>query len=576
MTLFGWNDSGSPKAAKTAALSGAGAARSVGLWLLILLLVYAAGLTREISAPWAGMHDWNGAFFSQLARNFLRYPLSVDHGMPMVAMGSAVPPVGERSIYATHPPGLVWLVAGAFEALGESEAAARMVPIVASLGSLALLVWMVFRAYGVGTAILSGLIYSLMPMAVYFGRMVDHEAVCLLCMLAAVAAWCRVADPGVARRTRLPSVAAWMAAVGVGIWVDWSAVLFAAVFCAYVVFWCLRRRERRGQWRLVVFMLCFAGAVTVGMVAFVVYAGLDGRWSDLVAIFFSRTTAPVEHVRRWSGVSEGSAWTYLIENLTWPVLVLSVCGAAMALWGCSSRRRKPTVLPRADGVDVQHPHPSPQPKDRVLTYSSAARDGLLVILITGVLWVVIFWRQYEVHNYWLFYLGPAAAVFSAQTLVALWRCLSKVDASLAYACVGVALLLTVGLEHQGTRVYFGRTSQELALRIGDWRRVHRMTATGDRVALFHDPRRIEQRGGFRFVNLVPPQLAYYLDRAIDVETDFARVAAGRSRWAVFVLSKADAVIHGGALRPLRLRFAEVPLSREVVFDLRRRLSDLRK
>ena len=536
--------------AAVGAVSGRGAVRSVGVWLVLLLLVYSAGLSRDLSAPWAGMHDWNGAFFSQLARNFLRYPMSVHRGMPIVAVGESVPPVEERSIYATHPPGLVWLVAGAFKVFGESETVARLVPILASLGALALLVWLVSRAYGSATAILAGLIYAVMPMPVYFGRMVDHEAICLAAMLAAVAAWCVLADRTASRWNHSGALAGWMAAVGVGVWVDWSVVLFAGLFCGYVIL--LAARGRIERW-LTAWLIVFSGVATAGMVGFIVHAGLDGRWDDLVAIFLSRST---EKARLLGQDHLGSAWGHTVGNLTWPVVVLSVCGAVIALWGWNSRRRKPTVR-------------QPMLKRWVLSYPSAARHGLSLVFLTGVLWVAVFWRQYQLHNYWLFYLGPAAAVFSARALLSLWRRLSLIGSSPAYGCVGVVLVVTVGLELRGTFAYFDQTSEELALRIGDWEQVREMTSPGDRVVLYRDPFRVEQRGSYRFRNLVPPQLAYYLDRLLATETDFARVGEGHGCGALFVLSKADAVIHGEALRVLRLRFPEIPLAWEVVFDLRR-------
>lgn len=536
------------------AASGRGVSRSVGAWTVLLLLLYSAGLTRDLSAPWVGMHDWNGAFFSQLARNFLRYPVSVHHGMPIVAAGESVPPVEERSIYATHPPGLVWLVAVVFKVFGESEAVARLVPILASLGALALLIWLVSRAYGSATAILAGLIYAAMPMSVYFGRMVDHEAICLAAMLAAVAAWCVLTDRTVKRRTRAAALAGWMAAVSVGVWVDWSAVLFVGLFCGYVIMLVARGLVAR---RLAALLVVFVGEVTVGMICFIVYAGLDGAWGDFVPIFLSRST---EKARLLEQGHMGSAWGHTLGNLTWPVVILSLCGLVISLGNWDRRRRKPTV----------RQHQSLQRDRRIPSGASAARDGLGLVLLTGILWVAVFWRQYQVHNYWLFYMGPAAAVFSARALLWSWRRLSLIGSLPAHGCVAAVLLVTLGLELRGASAYFDRTSAELALRIEDWKQVRGMTSPGDRVVLYHDPFKTEERGGYRFRNLVPPQLAYYLDRPMAVESDFAKVAENRDRGVVFVLSKANAVIHGEALRALRVRFREIPLAREVVFDLRGR------
>ena len=104
--------------------------------------------------------------------------------------------------------------------------------------------------------------------------------------------------------------------------------------------------------------------------------------------------------------------------------------------------------------------------------------------------------------------------------------------------------------------------------VQDFRRIHESTAERDRIFLFLNPVRIEQRAGYRFRNVVPPVLAYYLDRPFDVQTDFAKVSAGRRTHSIFVISKKDAVRHGEALHVLRRRFREIPLTFEVVFDLR--------
>jgi len=72
-----------------------------GTALLLLLMLYAALLTRGITQPWIGLHDWNGAFFSQLARNLLRYPFALHHGMPMSR--SATRFRRRRAIHLRHP-----------------------------------------------------------------------------------------------------------------------------------------------------------------------------------------------------------------------------------------------------------------------------------------------------------------------------------------------------------------------------------------------------------------------------------------------------------------------------------------
>lgn len=540
----------------TGAIGRAGSAgrgfRSAGVWLLLPLVIYAAGLTRNLTQPWVGMHDWNGAFFSQLARNVLRYPLAVHRGMPMIAVGAKVPAPEERSIYATHPPGLVWLLAGMFSLFGESEAVARMMAVAASLAALVLFLRLADRAYGRGVAVVSGLIYAVMPMSVYFGRMVDHEAICLCCMLGAVTGWVAGSDRSAPRRTRLAGGAGWACALTIGCWVDWSVVLFAGVFGLDLILRAAGRTGpmRRTDWIRISAALGLSLGVVMTVVGFVVHAGLAGRWGDGVTIFISRAGASAMEGAPPERAPTGGAWTHTIDNLTWPVVVL-------AAWGLvtTGRRRTSGGGQRSTATGGHDPR---------------AGAGLWMIGLTGFLWLLIFWRQYELHNYWLFYVGPMMAILAARGLVDVRRRFGVFGRRAAYGGAGLLLAGTLLVELMGVDEYFQRVSNDLVLEVDDWRRIRRLTHDGDRVLLFRNPVREERRGDYRLRNVVPPQLAYYLDRAFAVEEDFSRVRAREKGFAMFILSKSDAVRNGEALSVLRRAYEERPLNMEVVFDLRRR------
>lgn len=511
--------------------------------MLLVTAVYAAGLSRALTQPWVGMHDWNGAFFSQLARNFLRYPMSLHHGVPIVAVGQSVPPAAERSIYATHPPGLVWVVAGAFKLLGEAEWVARGVPIAASLGTLWLLIVLIDRGIGRRTALVAGLTYSVLPMSVYFGRMVDHEAVCLFCMLAALWAWHFIRRRDLAGPARHGAWAAWITATTCVIWVDWSGVLFAGVFCGYA--WIERRRGKVGS-RAFAFICAVSILAIAGMVTYLVYAGLAGRWSDLFEIYQSRATnGPVEPGLA-TNVLRYKPWTYTLENLTWPVAALFIIGMCVRLF--SRRANSGSAAGDAEG---------------------GTDNGLWTVLVTALLWVCLLWRQYERHNYWLFYLGPAAAMYTA---VAIIRVQALVGATrrrggrpAMYAAA--ALVILFGL--RGIDAYYERTAYPPDAVIA-WRHIHdEETRPGDRLLLFRDPVRDEQRGEYHLRNIVPPQIAFYLDRAFDAEPDLQRVLADVDH-AVFVIPVTDAVGLGGRLAPLKRRFPNRQVGNQVVFKLKER------
>lgn len=510
-------------------------------WLLLLpLVIYLVGLTYQVAEPWIGMHDWNGAFFSQLARNFLRYPWDLHHGMPVVAMGDGVPPPEERSLYATHPPGLVWLVALSFRLFGEHEWAARLVPIVASVGALWGLLFLVKRRWGLSAAVVSGLIYATMPMAVYYGRMVNHEPVCLFGMLAAMGCWAVVHDRAVGSvRRRMARTGFYLALLGLA-WVDWSGVLFTGLFAMYAV---LRWQQGRLGARELVGVVLAALVAVGGMTAYLVEVGLGGRWADLLAIFLSRVGSE-------SQVPVGYAWAHFPENLSWPTLLLAAIGVIR--WG--SRPRLSPADDRGAGSEDA-------------TGREARVSFLGVPSLTGLIWLIIFWRQFAIHAYWAFYLGPVVAWLAASGWRGVQDWLPARQSAPGTVLSGLVLVGVLAGGVHGTRLlqavkwYGGEPEVQV------WQEIHQRTQSGDRILLYDDPIRIDLYGGYAFRNLTPPLLAYYLDRPVEVERDL-RAAAGRAAgYACYVVPRDRAPVAGVAALSAEFRFEEI--GTKLVFDFRR-------
>lgn len=445
---------------------------SAGLCAL-LCAAYAVGLCREISEPWVGLHDWNGAFYSQLARNFARYPWSAHHGMPLVAVGDDAPPE-ERCLYATHPAGLVWLLAAGRWILGDGEAAMRLAAIIASLLTLAVWTTMVARREGRLTALLTGLFYSVMPMAVFFGRMVNHEAFCLLFMALAVACWPRIArrDSGRAWRCRI----GWTLATWMCMWIDWVGVLFAGVFALYAILQWRRGLITRGVAAAV------AAAVIIGatgIVLHVVYGGLEGNWSNLRAVFFSRAGAH----------AEPDAGDIIVENattsFTLPLLLLGLAG-----WITGRRLRAPRApleAPRAGG------------------------DARIVLLLTAAGWLVLFPRQFVIHQYWAFYLCPHVALFAARAVVTCRGLCARFGPIVANGVVAVPILIVLYSAQRETDRLFGHVLCRPEY-VATWKELRATYPAGRRVPLPWNPVLMERFGTYEFRNITPPQMAYYLDR----------------------------------------------------------------
>lgn len=445
--------------------------------LALLLIAYAVGLFRQVDEPWIRIHDWNGAYYSQLARNALRYPFDTHHGMPLVAVGDHARP-DERSIYATHPAGLVWVLAASFKLFGEHEFAARLTAILASLIGVGFLFDLIRREMGRLTALIVGLIYVILPMNVFFGRMVNHEPYCMSAMLMALWCWQSLENKPAHAELRTWTLIGLILSVFFCAAIDWPGFLFAGLLCIHAT---VAYRANRIGGRLCAIVWTATLISCFAIILHIVYGGLEGSWLSLWAIFTSRTG---------SGTNEkiivGSGWGHTVENLTLVAIVFSVIGLSCL---CSRRLREFAAfkLPAAAWV----------------------------VAATGILWVGVFWRQYRVHNYWLFYLGPCCAVFSAIGICMVRRLCHRFGRVVGHGSLIISLLLLMLACSRMTDLFFSSILCPPEYVI-EWKRLHDATPPDARVLLPWNPIRKEQFGEYVYRNITPPQMAWYLDRPFDV------------------------------------------------------------
>ncbi len=272
------------------------------------------------------------------------------------------------------------------------------------------------------------------------------------------------------------------AALIAGITIDWPGMLFAAILSVYTAVLWRRRQIKLGPF-LVVGATSLIGVTA--MLAYVVYAGLGG-WNILAEVFFSRRSEAASQVST-------TPWAYTVENLTSPVLALATLGLLSALFEYFRDQRA-----------------EPEGGAR---WAKTGPSGLGLLSVTGVLWVAVFWRQYQIHNYWLYYLGPIAAWLAARGLVSLCECVKSVGPAVSWAVFVAAILLVAWFGKIGADDYFRRVSCPLEW-VQAWRTGHERVPPTQRVAVPGRPIAIEEHGGYRFRNIVPPQMAYYLDRAL--------------------------------------------------------------
>lgn len=139
--------------------------------VLFLLAIFFVGI--NLNKPFWGEHDWNGARYGNIARNYVRYGL-VTTKLGQVENGGISKP--SDFIYYTHyQPFLSLLIAGSYEIFGISEFTTRLVPLIATAGLIVILFLIGKTLFSNLTGIFSALIALATPMVRYYGKNPVHE-----------------------------------------------------------------------------------------------------------------------------------------------------------------------------------------------------------------------------------------------------------------------------------------------------------------------------------------------------------------------------------------------------------------
>lgn len=154
-------------------------------YFLLLILIYSTIMfSINLNKPFIGHHDWNGAWYSNIARNFLRY------GLISTKFGSVinVDIVNSSSFgYFTHyPPLLPIFLYFSFKIFGIHEWSARLVPIIFSLFTIVMVYLLALKFFDKKTATLSAALSSVIPITVYFAKMPVQEVVVLAPILLSI------------------------------------------------------------------------------------------------------------------------------------------------------------------------------------------------------------------------------------------------------------------------------------------------------------------------------------------------------------------------------------------------------
>ncbi|MBI4027835.1 MAG: glycosyltransferase family 39 protein [Verrucomicrobia bacterium] len=389
------------------------------IWLAGFLLVEAGlalMLTRGIADRWQTSMDYNAVVWCQAAHNYLRAGIIETAGVPS-SFHFGPPPILVGDYYLHHPPLLPLLLAGVFAVLGESEWAARLLPILSMLAAVAVLWLLVRDELGERAATLTAALLAATPMVLHYGSMVNFEPCNLPWMLAAAYA-CRQWQKTGRRRW----LALLFASLLVAMEMAWMGHFFALTLAVY---WLIAggKMERKLSGIVV------AMAVGTAVLFLLQTMAVDSQgWLDMTKAVFRRTG--IKGSTTWM-MWLNQMWEYLSTLILAPTWLMAAAGM---IWMFRRRRT-------SDGTHY--------------LWSVCA-----CFAIMNLAYIVVFRNAAYHHGYSIFYLALPLAILGGIALDAAFERINQAVAThrvrrtvpVAIAAILFYLGITAAVEFQKQRV----------------------------------------------------------------------------------------------------------------------------
>ena len=352
-------------------------------WIVLYRLAVAAVFVvffmvcfHRIANYWQWGHNgFNGAAFSQAARNSIRFGIV---GQAQYHTG-LTPPI-QKSTYTHHPQLLHFHLIGICELFGSREWAGRLVPALYSFLSLIILFSMVRRFWGRIPALAAIVIYVLTPINLIFPNMINHEQGGIfwcLAMLFMYIRWLETYRPRYFLFTLLTVTAAAQ--------FDWPGYYIAFFMALSALVFGLVRHRGWIRWRPeYTWILVFSAVVLANFVGFFLWIKYyHGGWEQMNMAFEYRTsTTPNYFNVLTSRTKDLQGWIPMILVSGW--LLVSIVRVFLG------QVRMLDLVP--------------------LFFLGAQAIHTLVFKQAGL-----------IHAYWTYYLSPAIAVGGAILIVTLWQ-----------------------------------------------------------------------------------------------------------------------------------------------------------
>jgi 4-amino-4-deoxy-L-arabinose transferase-like glycosyltransferase len=372
----------------------------------LVFLLFFLGCFHGVANYWQWGHNgFNGAAFSQAARNSLRFDL-----LPQTPYYAGLTPPEPNHWYTDHPMMLHLHLMAFQEIFGYSECVNRMIPALYSFLSLLVLFFLVLRLAGKAAALISACIYTLTPLNLIFANMINHEQGAIFWCLCFLYGYCRWHQTGMRRHTVLALVSITFAAQ-----FDWPAYYLAFVVALHALATGIRRHPGWLRWRReYTWTAVFSAVVLLNFFGFFLWiqlmrGGLGHMWG----------------VFNWRSESQGGYLPVLFERALdlRGVIPIGLLGA----WGLYTIER---AIRRKLGLIDLVP---------------------ALFFITQLIHSAVFQQAGRIHSYWTYYLGPAFAIGGAIALGEAWKGLKPVLRPVAMATAAVLLIFQAQFAYRHLR-----------------------------------------------------------------------------------------------------------------------------
>ncbi|HZD60114.1 MAG TPA: glycosyltransferase family 39 protein [Anaerolineae bacterium] len=159
---------------------------AVDLWLIVILVIAFIIRLYGLTDPLVDFSSWRQVDTASIARNFAEHDFNILH--PQLEYDGPGPNYGQLELQIT-----TFLIALIYKLAGINDAYARLVPALFFMGAVIYLYRFVKRYSDRLTANLSALIFSMLPMGVFYSRAAQPESAMLFFGIASLyyfSSWC--------------------------------------------------------------------------------------------------------------------------------------------------------------------------------------------------------------------------------------------------------------------------------------------------------------------------------------------------------------------------------------------------